>query len=80
MYREVELGFGVLEGPVRISLEGFRLPWLTTLQKLNYVPSNATPLALFLIAAAVIWAIWRVPVGHPRAASIRPAAGVVETA
>lgn len=69
MYREVEIGFGVLEAPVRITLEGFRLPWLSTLQKMNYVPATATPLALFAVVAAIIWAIWRVPLRSPRPTS-----------
>ena len=61
MYREVEVGLGVLEGPIRVTLEGFRLPWLTTLQRMGYAPAHATPLALFAICGAVIWAIWFVP-------------------
>ena len=65
MYREVEIGLGVLEGPIRITLEGFRLPWLMTLQRMGYAPAHATPLALLAICGAVIWAIWRVPATRP---------------
>jgi hypothetical protein len=58
MYRDVELGLGVLEPVKRITLEGFRLPWLTTLENLGYVARDASPLPLFLLCGAVIWLLW----------------------
>jgi hypothetical protein len=58
MYRDVELGQGVLESVKHITLEGFRLPWLTTLERMGYVPTGLSVLPLFLIGAAIIWTMW----------------------
>lgn len=58
MYREAEVGLGILEGPIHITLEGFQLPWLTTLQRMGYVLPNGTPIALLLLTAAVIAVLW----------------------
>ena len=57
MYREVEQGFGIFEAVGRITLEGFRLPWLTTLERMGFI-ENASVLPLFLLCAAAIWALW----------------------
>jgi hypothetical protein len=60
MYRDVEQGFGVLEALRHITLEGVRLPWLTTLQQLGYAWSAhlALPLlALFSVTTVVMWSV-----------------------
>lgn len=62
MYREVGDGqpLGVLEAVMRVTLDGVRLPWLTTLEQLGYVPNGilATPGLLMLGAAIVlVWAV-----------------------
>jgi hypothetical protein len=57
MYRDVEQGWGVIESVKHITLEGFRLPWLTTLERMGFV-TDASPLPLFLLAGAVIWVLW----------------------
>lgn len=57
MYRDVEQGFGIFEAVGRITLEGFRLPWLTTLERMGFI-ENASVLPLFLLCAAAIWALW----------------------
>lgn len=59
MYRDVEQGFGVLESIRHITLEGFRLPWLTTLERMNFV-QDASAIPLFLLCGALIWALWTV--------------------
>lgn len=59
MYRDVEQGFGVFEALKNITLEGFRLPWLTTLERMGFV-ENASPIPLFLLCAAMIWALWAI--------------------
>lgn len=59
MYRDVEQGLGVFESLKHITLEGFRLPWLTTLEKMGFV-SGASVLPLFLLCGALIWAMWSV--------------------
>ncbi|QQS41686.1 MAG: hypothetical protein IPM63_01705 [Acidobacteriota bacterium] len=59
MYRDVEQGFGVFESVKSVTLEGFRLPWLTTLQNMGFV-ENASALPILTLAAAVIWVLWRV--------------------
>jgi hypothetical protein len=58
MYRDVEQGMGVLESVIHVTLEGFRLPWLTTLQQLGYV-ANASVAPVFALTAAVLWVLWR---------------------
>jgi hypothetical protein len=60
MYHDVEQGLGVLEPIRRITFEGFRLPWLQTLQKMGYVYEGASALPLLLVCAAIIWAFWNV--------------------
>jgi hypothetical protein len=59
MYRDVEQGFGVFESVKHITLEGFRLPWLTTLERMGFV-QNAPVIPLFLVCAAMIWLLWSV--------------------
>jgi hypothetical protein len=60
MYRDVEQGLGVLEAVKQITLSGFRLPWLTTVEKMGYIAAGTSPLPLLLLASALIWTVWRV--------------------
>ena len=63
MYRDVERGLGVFESIIHISFEGFRLPWMITLEQMGYLThASATP--LLLLAAAVVCAIWTVRMGN----------------
>jgi len=59
MYRDVEQGFGVFESIRHITLEGFRLPWLTTLERMGFVSSQSA-IPLLALSAVVIWLIWNV--------------------
>jgi hypothetical protein len=59
MYRDVEFGFGIFDAVKNITLEGFRLPWLLTLDRMAYV-QNSTPIPLMLLCAVTIWLIWNV--------------------
>jgi hypothetical protein len=58
MYRDVELGLGVLESIKQITLQGFQLPWLTTLERMGYLPDGASVIPLFVICTAVLTALW----------------------
>lgn len=61
MYRDVEFGLGVLEPLVRVSTGGPRLPWLTTLEAMGYVPIDfLAPLLMLLTAVPIVW-MWRRP-------------------
>jgi hypothetical protein len=57
MYRDVEQGLGVFEAIRHITLEGFRLPWLTTLERMGFV-NEASAIPLFLLTGIVVWVIW----------------------
>jgi hypothetical protein len=64
MYRDVERGLGVLEPVVRVFTGGLQLPALTVLSRMDgqyadYFRHGASPLPIFLMAAAVIYVIWR---------------------
>lgn len=59
MYRDVEFGNGILDAVKNITLEGFQLPWLLTLERMGYV-HNSTPVPLMLLCAVAIWIVWRV--------------------
>lgn len=59
MYRDVEQGLGIFESIKHITLEGFRLPWLTTLEKMGFV-QNASVIPLFLLCGVMIWALWSI--------------------
>lgn len=60
MYRDVEQGFGVFESLKHITLEGFQLPWLTTLERMGYLGRDASAIPLLGLCGAIIWAIWSV--------------------
>ncbi len=57
MYRDVEQGFGIFESLRHITLEGFQLPWLTTLQRMGYAP-QVSAIPLLFLCGALIWALW----------------------
>ncbi len=59
MYRDVEQGFGIFESIKHITLEGFRLPWLTTLERMGFV-NGSFALPILLISAILILLIWSV--------------------
>jgi hypothetical protein len=61
MYRDVEHGLGVLEPVIRVTFEGFRLPWLTTLKNMGYFSDHASALPLLLLLGTVLWVLWNVP-------------------
>lgn len=63
MYREVELGTGVLDAVLHITLGGFRLPWLTTLERMGaqfpgLFDRGVSALPLFVLLGACLSAIW----------------------
>ena len=53
MYRDVELGLGIPESLINITFEGFRLPWMQTLQQMGLV-GEITAVPIFLIPATPI--------------------------
>lgn len=60
MYRDVEQGYGIFESLRHITLEGPRLPWLMTLERMGYVSHNTFVIPLLLICAILIWALWKI--------------------
>jgi hypothetical protein len=60
MYRDVELGSGVIESLIQITLGGPRLPWLVTLERLGYLPAVPASVLALLVASVLIWLIWTV--------------------
>jgi hypothetical protein len=60
MYRDVEQGLGVFESLIHITLEGFRLPLLTTLERLDYVARGSSPIPLLALAGVLIYVLWNV--------------------
>ena len=60
MYRDVELGHGVFESLRHITLEGLRLPWLTTLERMGYVAPGAAVLPVLVLMLAIVWTVWRI--------------------
>ena len=59
MYRDVEPGLGILESLRHVTRGGPRLPWLSTLERMGYVKSGHATTIVLLIAAALLWALWR---------------------
>ena len=58
-YVPAEDGEGLVIDPlVHVTLEGLRLPWLTTLERMGYVPMGTSPLPLLLLVALGLWALW----------------------
>jgi hypothetical protein len=64
MYRDVEQGLGVFESFLHITLEGFRLPWLTTLERMGYITEAASVMPLLVLCGAMLWTLWSVDVGN----------------
>jgi hypothetical protein len=60
MYRDVELGAGVLEPVKQITLGGPKLPWITTLERLGYVSGPAAVLPLLFLTVLVLTGVWLV--------------------
>jgi hypothetical protein len=60
MYRDVELGLGVFESLIHVTLEGPRLPWLVTLERLGYVAAVPVSTLVLIVAAALIWVLWTI--------------------
>jgi hypothetical protein len=60
MYRDVEQGLGVFESLIHITLEGVRLPWLTTVEAMGYLPKGIFATPLLLLLGLIVWALWRV--------------------
>jgi hypothetical protein len=58
MYRDVEQGLGILESPIRVTLEGLRLPWLETLEKMGYVPAGVWELPVIGFAGMIVVILW----------------------
>ncbi len=59
MYRDVEQGLGVFESIKHITLEGFQLPWLTTLERMGFV-NNASEIPLLFLTGVIIWLLWSI--------------------
>ncbi len=64
MYRDVEQGFGIFEAVKHITLEGFRLPWLTTLERMGIVAQTSV-IPLFLLCSIMLWLIWSLGARRP---------------
>lgn len=62
MDREVWRSIGVLAPIVHVFSRGFELPALTTLGRMEmfrqWVPEQVSPLPIFALTAAILWAIW----------------------
>jgi hypothetical protein len=62
MYREVEYGRGIYEAVIRTTLDGFNLPWLTTLENMGMLPDGLPiTLIILLLVAVIVGVIWAVP-------------------
>jgi hypothetical protein len=58
MYRDVELGNGVVESFLYVIRNGVVFPWVATLQRLSYLPDWVSPWIVFLFSVFAIAAIW----------------------
>jgi hypothetical protein len=62
MYRDVEQGFGLFNPVLHVFTGGFMLPALTTLSRMQafsgLLPNGASPLPLFTLTAAFLYAVW----------------------
>jgi hypothetical protein len=70
MYRDVEQGLGVFDSIIHVTFEGFRLPWLVTLERMGYFPGGTSALPLLVLLTVTIWVLWSVGAG--RAAQSQP--------
>lgn len=66
MVRDVESGPGLLNPILHVFLGGFKLPWLTTLSRMNlferFFKTGVSPLPFFCLTAVVIYGIWTIKV------------------
>jgi hypothetical protein len=60
MYRDVEQGFGIFAALVHITLEGFRFPWLTTLERMGYFPKGTATFPLLGLLGVTLWVLWAI--------------------
>ncbi|MAE60951.1 MAG: hypothetical protein CMJ49_06285 [Planctomycetaceae bacterium] len=63
MVRDVEMGRGILEGPLAVVTGGPRLPWLTTLERMGYVSGGIWATVVIVVVAAFVGVLWRVRFG-----------------
>lgn len=61
MYRDVERGYGVLESIRSVTMEGPRLPWVATLERLGYLTPGTWTLPVLAFLAAMIAGVWLLP-------------------
>ncbi len=65
MVRNQSFQTGILDSVIQVFLQGFQLPWLTTLSKMaaQYAPflenGGVSPLPLFVLWGSLIYGIWR---------------------
>jgi hypothetical protein len=61
MYRDVEQGWGVFESLIHITLEGVRLPWLMTLERMGYIQNAPLwSIGLLAVSGALVWGLWKI--------------------
>jgi hypothetical protein len=61
MYRDVEQGLGVIESISHVTFEGLRLPWLTVLKNMGYLPDGVSAIPFAFLFGAILWVVWRSP-------------------
>jgi hypothetical protein len=63
MYREVELGPGILDPIVKLFTQGITLPAITTLSRMeayrDLIPRGPAIVIIFLLVAVVLYLIWK---------------------
>lgn len=59
MYRDVELGTGIFESLIHITLGGPQLPWLMTIKRLGMLPEWLSVWIILLFAGIFIWGVWK---------------------
>jgi hypothetical protein len=91
MHRDVESGLGLLNPILHVFIGGFELPALTTISNLSQFgdflrSGTVSPLPLFVLTAAMLFAIWRVrsagemKIQASRHSSLKLRSGFVEVA
>ena len=75
MHRDVETGPGILSPVLHVFLDGFRLPVLTSMSRMEayqaFIPNGGSPLPVFVLTAMLVAGIWLVR--RERSSSIAPA-------
>ena len=64
MYRDVEQRWGIFESLIDISTNGPRLPWLTTLERLGYLPGWISAWQVLILLVIIVLAIWNFRFPH----------------